>query len=103
MLIEMKDRGIYPDLILFADTGSEMPKTYETLDAVNSWCERNGLAKIQTVRKTFQGKPESLESNCLPLYWPRFRSPTPFCPRATASSVASRTLRRFALCVTEMP
>ena len=28
MLIEMKNRGIRPDVILFADTGAERPGTY---------------------------------------------------------------------------
>lgn len=38
MLIEMRDRGMRPDLITFADTGAEKPGTYEFLPVFTEWC-----------------------------------------------------------------
>jgi hypothetical protein len=65
MLVAMRRRGITPDLILFADTGGERPETYDAVKTVSRWCVDRGMPEIFTVAKTFQGKPESLEQNCL--------------------------------------
>lgn len=65
MLCGFKERGIRPDLITFADTGSEMPHTYEHVEYMNQKVKEWWNLEIVTVRKTYQGKPESLEENCL--------------------------------------
>lgn len=65
MLVEMHKRGIKPNLILFADTGGERPETYTVVDSVSAWCVAHGMPPIVTVKKTYQGKPETLEANCL--------------------------------------
>ena len=38
MLVGMKERGIRPDVITFADTHAEKPKTYEQVSVVTQWC-----------------------------------------------------------------
>lgn len=61
----MSRRLIVPDLILFADTGGERPETYDAVRAVDAWCKSTFGIGIVTVRKTYQGEPESLEQNCI--------------------------------------
>ena len=43
MLIGLNRLGIRPDLILFADTGGEMPETYEYLPIIGRWLKAQGL------------------------------------------------------------
>ena len=50
LLVEAHRRGIRPDLILFADTGSEMPHTYAYLPVMAEWCAKVGFPEIQVVR-----------------------------------------------------
>lgn len=50
LLIEAHRRGIRPDLILFADTGSEMPHTYAYLPVVAEWCAGVDFPEIQVVK-----------------------------------------------------
>jgi hypothetical protein len=64
MLVEMHRRGIQPDLVMFADTGGERPETYDAVCMVDAWCRKRFNLGIQVVRKTYQGKPETLEDNC---------------------------------------
>lgn len=66
MLIGMKGRGIKPDLILFADTGAEMPHTYEHINAMNVWLKKTGWPEI-TVLQYFTRESErmTLECECL--------------------------------------
>lgn len=61
MLIEMQRRGVKPDLILFADTGGELPETYEFVAAFSAWLVANGMPEVIIVRST--GK--TLEQDCL--------------------------------------
>jgi hypothetical protein len=61
MLVGMKDRGMKPDLILFADTGAEKPHTYEHIWIMQDWLLANGFPEITVVRAT--GK--TLEQDCL--------------------------------------
>lgn len=56
--------GIRPAMILFADTGGERPEVYEAIKHVNAWLKSVGFPEIMTVRKTYQGKAETLEHNC---------------------------------------
>ena len=37
MLIGLRDSGIRPDLIVFADTGGERPHTYRYMDIKREW------------------------------------------------------------------
>jgi hypothetical protein len=61
MLIGLHERGIKPDLILFADTGGEKPHTYDNVKVVNEWCKRIWFPEIVTVAA--HGK--TLEQDCL--------------------------------------
>jgi len=64
MLVEMRRRDIVPDLILFADTGGELPETYDAIKTVSAWCVSHGFPAVVTVQKTYQGRHETLEENC---------------------------------------
>lgn len=50
MLVGLQQRGIRPDLILFADTGDEKPETYAYLPIVNEWLERVGFPQVTIVK-----------------------------------------------------
>lgn len=63
MLIGMHERGIYPNLVLFADTGGEKPETYEYRDVFDDWLIAHGMRSIITVRN--DGMYVTLENNCL--------------------------------------
>ncbi len=52
--------GIVPDLITFADTGAELPHTYEHIEVVNKWLLEIGFPEIVIVNY----KTETLEENC---------------------------------------
>jgi hypothetical protein len=72
MLVEFRNRGIRPDLILFADTGAEKPETYENVDRISAWCASVGFPAVVTVRyvpprapyRTLEG--EGLHNQTLP-------------------------------------
>ena len=63
LLVGLKERGIRPDCITFADTGGEKPHTYDYLSIMSSWCADNDFPEIVTVRNG--GAGETLEDNCL--------------------------------------
>jgi hypothetical protein len=65
MLIGLRDRGIIPDLITFADTGAEFPATYEFIAKFDQIIQSWGFSAIITVYKTFRGEHEGLERECL--------------------------------------
>lgn len=65
MLCGFRERGIKPDLILFADTGGELPETYEHVMEMDTQCRIWWGIGIETVRKTYQGEFEGLEKNCV--------------------------------------
>ena len=69
LLIGMRERGLRPALIMFADTGDEKPETYEHLGAVQSWLDTQGFPPITIVRNELpQGlKDGSLYGECLRL------------------------------------
>lgn len=70
MLVGWKERGERaPDLIMFADTGSEKPHTYEHVRAVSDWCLRAGFPSITIVKNRLpQGIIDgSLHQECLRL------------------------------------
>ena len=45
-----------PDLVIFANTGSELPSTYETVEAVSNLCSQNNIEFL-----TVYGNPEEFE------------------------------------------
>jgi len=61
MLIGLHERGERPDLILFADTGGELPETYRHRDAVSEWCVGIGFPEILTVT----APNKLLEQDCI--------------------------------------
>lgn len=66
LLVEAHNRGMRPDLILFADTGSEMPHTYAYLPVMAEWCAKVGFPEVQVVRWMRQdGRFLSLHEWCI--------------------------------------
>ena len=68
MLLEMVAQGRRIDLVLFADTGSEKPETYEYRDLIFRWLRRRGI-RCETVRyepRRFKHWPpyRTLDENC---------------------------------------
>jgi 3'-phosphoadenosine 5'-phosphosulfate sulfotransferase (PAPS reductase)/FAD synthetase len=55
MLCGFRERDIRPALILFADTGGELPHTYEHLRVMSDKCQEWFGLPIETVFKTYQG------------------------------------------------
>jgi hypothetical protein len=66
MLIALRDAGIRPDLITFADTGAEKPETYDTVRQMDDWLVRQGFPTVTWCRKrTLDSTPyEDLGGNC---------------------------------------
>ena len=66
LLIQLSRVGVRPDLILFADTGSEKPETYAYLEIRRSWLRRVGFPDLIVVRRRGVRVPDqSLEDQCL--------------------------------------
>lgn len=64
LIIECRRRGLKPDWMLFADTGSERPETLAHVAAMKGWCA--GWADLTTVRWIRKdGSFEALHDNCL--------------------------------------
>lgn len=64
MLVLLWRSGIRPDLILFADTGSERPETMAYLDEINRWLAAVGFPLVTVVRYT-QVTYGTLYDNCV--------------------------------------
>lgn len=55
---------IRPELIMFADVGSEKPKTYEYIPIAQDWCKRNDFPEIVIVKYEPKTAPYStIEGN----------------------------------------
>ena len=67
MLCGFKERGIKPDLIVFADTGGEWPDTYEHVKEMDGVCREWWGIGVETVKKLYQGEFEGLERASLRL------------------------------------
>jgi hypothetical protein len=70
MLVGMKAKGIVPDIICFADVGSERQSTYDYIPILNDWLKRVGFPPLTIVTyraKNFKHFPPyfSLEENIL--------------------------------------
>ncbi len=75
MLIEMARRGVRPDIIMFADTGGELPETLAFVAAFSDWLLDHGMPPVVTVsdgRTTLER--EVREANTLPSLVFGFRS-----------------------------
>lgn len=54
------------DLILFADTGGEKPRTYQYLEMFSNWLVDHGYPRIEVVKKVrADGRIHELEEDCL--------------------------------------
>jgi len=51
MLIKLRDAGIRPDVITFADVGAEKPETYEQVRKIDSWLIAQGFPTVTWVKK----------------------------------------------------
>jgi hypothetical protein len=68
MLIGLNRLGIRPDLILFADTGGELPETYAYLPIIGRWLKAQGLPPVTIVKNASpRAGHKSLEGECLTL------------------------------------
>lgn len=56
LIIEAFKRGTPPDLILFADTGSEMPHTYQFLDQFDTWLRLRGSSLVRVRWERVKGE-----------------------------------------------
>lgn len=70
LLVGLRDRGLRPDAILFADVGAERQATYDYLPVINDWLERAGFPVVTVVRyqpKKYKHWPPyyTLEENIL--------------------------------------
>src|SRR5687767_4785495 len=66
MLVEFANRGITPDLILFADTGGEKPETYAYMPVIEDYLRRVNFPPLVTVRYEPKTAPyHTLEGQCL--------------------------------------
>ena len=65
MLVEMHNRGMRPDLILFSDTGAEKPATYAYLPVINRWLESVGFPLVTVVKyQPTRANYSTLEEKC---------------------------------------
>ena len=65
MLVGMKQRGIRPDVITFADPGKEHRETYEYIDVIRAWLKRVGFPDLITVKYQPTRAPyTTLEEKC---------------------------------------
>lgn len=62
-----RDPELWPDLILFADTGAEKPETYRFLhDELDPWLVRQGFPQVTVVKyRPVRAAYDTLEGNCL--------------------------------------
>lgn len=63
LLVGLKEHGIIPDAILFADTGAEKPETYAFVDTMRTWAVRNLDLGIEVVIN--DGQYIELENECI--------------------------------------
>jgi hypothetical protein len=63
--IGLHQRGIRPDLVIFADTGGEKPETYRYLEIFNDYLKSVDFPELTIVRHTTLKGQTSLEQKCL--------------------------------------
>lgn len=67
MLWGMHERGLAPNVVLFADTGGERHQTYRHVDAVEAWCADIGWLFVRVTNADPEGGRHghlSLEDEC---------------------------------------
>lgn len=63
VLIGLRDRGLKPDRIIFADTGGEQDRTYEFVGLVDAWARKQWGLGVESVKRTNRaGEPLTLEA-----------------------------------------
>lgn len=69
LLVGLRERGLRPDAITFADTGGEKPNTYLHLEVMQNWCNQVGFPPIEVVRadSPMNRIDRTLEGECLRL------------------------------------
>jgi len=67
MLVALKRQGIRPDLITFADTGSEKPDTYDHVRLMDEWLESVGFPLVTWCQKNTMPSTayDDLTGNCI--------------------------------------
>ena len=65
MLCGFRERNIKPDLIVFADTGGELPHTYDHIKMMSQKTIEWWGIPIEIVHKTYQKQQTTLETDCL--------------------------------------
>lgn len=65
LLVGLYERGVRPDLISFADTGSEKPDTYRHIKDLDAWLLSVGFPAVTVVRKGGRTGDTSIEDECL--------------------------------------
>ena len=66
LLVGLHQRGVPMDLILFADTGGELPETYAYLPVIDQWLTAHGMPGITVVEyRDKNGGRLTLEQECL--------------------------------------
>lgn len=65
LLIGLRDRGVVPDAILFADTGAELPHTYAFIEQMQERLKAWNFPPLEVVRKLYRKQFEGLEGDCL--------------------------------------
>lgn len=65
-ILHMYELGIRPDLIIIADVGGEHEHTWQTVEAMDEWCQSVGFPEI-TITSYYSPttRYQSLEGNCL--------------------------------------
>jgi hypothetical protein len=64
LLLQCVRKLMTPTLVLWADTGGELPETYEHVERVRAFCGLHGI-DWATVTNAGRGQGDSLEANCL--------------------------------------
>lgn len=65
MLCGFRERGIRPDVAIFADTGGEVPRTYEHVAVLAAKVQEWWGITLHTVHPVRAGKPITLEQDCV--------------------------------------
>lgn len=64
LLVLMAAQGIVPDVVMFADVGSEKPETYAFIEKANEFLRSVGFPETTIVESAKTSKHDSLGHNC---------------------------------------
>ena len=64
MLCGFQERGIKPNLVIFSDTGAEMPHTYKHVEVMAAKVREWWGLELHIVRKLLAGKFEGIDGEC---------------------------------------